>query len=102
MNLSELKQRINTTLSDEQLQVKLDDAQDFIFGYLNRSYENDSEPNRVKKVIAKYVESDLSFGVDGVKSESIGGMNQTFESLEERDNAFIKELAKLRLRKLMW
>lgn len=104
MQLEELKARIETGLTNEKLQVYLDDAIDFVCGYLNVTFGEDNEmPNRVKRVIAKYVESDISFdGVSGVVSETIGGMTQTFESKKERDKALRAELKATGLRKLRW
>lgn len=106
MTLNELKARVNVGETDnDTLQVRLDDATDFVCGYLNRTFdENDIEmPARVKRIIAKYVSAELAFaGTEGVKSESLAGMSQTFESRDERDNALKAELRATGLRKLRW
>lgn len=106
MTLDELKARIDVgTTEDGTLQVKLDDAVDFVCGYLNRTFDdNDIEmPARVKRIVAKYVGAELAFvGVEGIKSESLAGMSQTFESRDERDNALKAELRATGLRKLRW
>lgn len=102
MSLDDLKNRITTILEDDVLQVRLDDAIDFVCGYLNQEFTEDNPmPNRVKKIVAKYVESESMF-TDGVKSESIGGMSQVFESREERDKAFKSQLRATGLKKLRW
>lgn len=102
MTLDDLKNRITTTLEDATLQVRLDDATDFVCGYLNQEFTEDNPmPNRVKKIVAKYVESESMF-TDGVKSESIGGMSQVFESREERDKALKSQLRATGLKKLRW
>lgn len=104
MTLEELRARVSTDIEDASLQVKLDDAIDFVEGYLNQSFDDDNPMSgRVKRIIAKYVHSELSFdGAEGVKSESLAGMSQTFESREERDSAFKSLLRATRLRKLSW
>ena len=104
MTLEELRARVDTTVEDAPLQVKLDDAIDFVEGYLNQSFDDDNPmPGRVKRIIAKYVGSELSFdGAEGIKSETLAGMSQTFESREERDSAFKSLLRATRLRKLKW
>lgn len=103
MLLDDLKSRITTTLDDDALQIKLDDANDFVCGYLNNWFATEEMPNRVKRIIAKYVESEILFADNrGVKSETLGGMSQTFESSDERDKALKSELRATGLRKLVW
>lgn len=104
MTLDDLKARITVgTVNDATLQVKLDDAIDFVCGYLNNWFISEDMPNRVKSIVAKYVDSNILFAENtGVKSESIGGMSQTFETSEERDKALKKELRDTGLRRVVW
>ncbi|RUL56468.1 phage head-tail connector protein [Lysinibacillus antri] len=104
MNLNELKTLLPNTnnLSDAYLQLKLDEAVDFVKRVCNQDFTVDGVltlPASVKGIVAQYVDFELQ-GNAGIKSESIGGMSQTFDSVEERNNALIKKLSSLGLRKL--
>lgn len=102
MTLDELKIRINATADDLVLQTKLDDAIDFVCGYLHRTFNDEKPmPLKVKRIVAKYVQSELTL-TDGIKSESIDGLSQTFESKSERENAIKAELRSTGLRKFAW
>lgn len=103
MTLDELKGRINIppTIDDTKLQIRLDDAIDFVEKYLHRSFVEDM-PNCLKAIVAKHVQSEMYFRNDGVKTESIDGLSQTFESKDERDKALKVELRATGLRKLVW
>ena len=104
LNIDELKAllQIHDVSKDPFLILKLDEAIDFVCRVCNQDFKKDDTltlPAVAKGVVATYVQYELS-GNTGVKSESIGGMSQTFESSEERDNALIKRLGVAGLRKL--
>ncbi|GGA31119.1 phage head-tail connector protein [Psychrobacillus lasiicapitis] len=105
MKLNELKVLLQMTddySKDPFLTLKLEEAIEFVQSNCNQSFLLDGVltlPAVAKGVVASYVQYELN-GNTGVKSESIGGMSQTFESSEERDNALIKRLSMAGLRKL--
>lgn len=104
MNLNELKVLLEITddSKDAYLQLKLDEAIDFVKRVCNQEFIKDNKltlPAVAKGVIATYVQYELN-GNTGIKSESIAGMSQSFESSEERDNALINRLSVAGLRKI--
>ncbi|EWG12741.1 phage head-tail connector protein [Cytobacillus firmus] len=104
MNLDELKARlrISDTTQDEFLKVALDDAIDFVQRTCNRDFLIDGElklPPAAKSIAALYVSYEMVAN-PGIKSESIAGMSQTFESGEERDSALLAQLTSAGLRRI--
>lgn len=101
MELVELKQRLglneDDTSVDSRLQFALEDAIDFVNRNCNQTFIE--MPSAAKRVIAKFVQFELQ-GNNGIKSESMDGMSQTFESSEERNRALITELSRAGLRKI--
>lgn len=102
MDLDELKLRLGIPLDDasqdSKLTFMLEDAVDFVKRSCNNSFD-EGLPPVAKRVIAKYVQFDLSKN-DGIKSESIDGLSQTFESAEERNASLIAELSQAGLRRI--
>ncbi|MEK5148771.1 phage head-tail connector protein [Psychrobacillus sp. FSL K6-4615] len=104
MNINELKEllQIHDDSRDPFLTLKLAEAIDFVQGSCNQNFIKEDVltlPATAKGVIATYVQYELN-GNTGVKSESMAGMSQSFESSEERDNALIKRLSVAGLRKI--
>src|SRR5699024_3525050 len=99
MDLEELKLRldiaVDDTSNDDRLTLMLEDAIDFVRRICGREF--DPLPPTVKSVITKFVQYEYSGMNDGVVSESIGGMSQTFGSKEERDRSLTDELRRARL-----
>lgn len=106
MELTELKILLqlpeNDTSNDAYLEMKLGEAIDWVVRVCGQSFlVNDKMmlPRVAKGVVAQYVAFELQ-GNHGIKSESIGGMSQTFDSANERDSALISKLSQARLRKM--
>lgn len=106
MTLDELKKRLEIppedTSRDGYLEGILEEAIEWVQGACNQTFViNDvlTLPAVAKGIVAQYVGYELQ-GSAGIKSESIGGMSQTFDSVEERDQALISKLSKARLRKI--
>lgn len=100
MTLEELKVRldipIEDTSHDAKLILLLEDAIDFVVRTCNQTFfvnEVVTLPPIAQNVVAAFVRSELS-GNDGVTSESIGGMSQSFESSEVRNTALTSKLRK--------
>lgn len=89
MDLQELKTRlkISDDSQDESLELALEDAIDFAKTWCNNPFLNDEGeleiPSSVKKGIAMMVDIDRNT-TNGIESESIAGMNQTFTNSNER------------------
>lgn len=106
MKLGDLKQLLKMPLAesddDVYLQLKLVEAIEWVQGVCNQSFIVNGAlklPSVAKGVVAQYVAFELQ-GNTGIKSESIAGMSQAFDSAEERNNALIKKLGSAGLRKL--
>ncbi|MFC5541558.1 phage head-tail connector protein [Ureibacillus suwonensis] len=106
MTLDELKRRLQIpdedTSKDEYLQDVLEEAIEWVQCVCNQDFLVDGElklPSVAKSVIAQYVNFEMQNNA-GIKSESIGGMSQTFDSVEERNQALISKLSSAGLRKL--
>lgn len=106
MELIELKQRLqlptDDVSNDTYLQLQLDDAIEWVQMVCNQSFVYDGVlalPNVAKSVVAQYVAFELQ-GNTGIKSESIGGMTQTFDSATERNQSLISKLSAAGLRKV--
>lgn len=106
MELTELKILLqlpeSDTSNDAYLQMKLGEAIDWVIRVCGQSFLVDEVlmlPRVAKGVVAQYVAFELQ-GNHGIKSESIGGMSQTFDSASERDSALISKLSQARLRKV--
>lgn len=106
MTLPELKALLKIdaadTSNDAYLQLKLEEALEWVIGVCNQPFAHNgilSLPAVAKGVVAQYVAYDLQ-GNDGIKSESMAGMSQTFDSVDERNSALIKKLSQAGLRKL--
>lgn len=101
MTLEELKVRLGaTTASDEYLKFLLDDALVFVESACNQTFRDaETFPQGLSPIIAKYVKYELQ-GEDLVKSETIGGMSQTFTSKSELKQSLISDLSRLGLRKI--
>jgi hypothetical protein len=106
MTLDELKRRLQIpdedTSKDEYLQIVLEEAIGWVQNVCGQDFIVDGElrlPAVAKSVIAQYVSFELQNNA-GVKSESIGGMSQTFDSVDERNQALISKLSSAGLRKL--
>lgn len=106
MELTELKILIQMNQSDEStdayLKLKLNEAIEWVQGVCNQSFivnEVIKLPSIAKGIVAQYVLFELQ-GNTGIKSESIAGMSQAFDSAEERNDALIKKLSSAGLRKL--
>ncbi|WP_313150953.1 phage head-tail connector protein [Lysinibacillus capsici] len=105
MELTELKILLqlpeSDTGNDAYLKMKLGEAIDWVIRVCGQSFLIDDVlmlPRVAKGVVAQYVAFELQ-GNHGIKSESIGGMSQTFDSASERDSALISKLSQARLRK---
>lgn len=106
MELKELKILLqlpeSDTSNDAYLEMKLGEAIDWVVRVCGQSFlVNDKLmlPRVAKGVVAQYVAFELQ-GNHGIKSESIAGMSQTFDSINERDSALISKLSQARLRKM--
>ncbi|CAM5191367.1 phage head-tail connector protein [Lysinibacillus sphaericus] len=106
MELTELKILIQMNQSDESndtyLKLKLDEAIEWVQGACNQSFIVNGVlelPAVAKGVVAQYVAFELQ-GNAGIKSESIAGMSQSFDSADERNNTLVKKLSTAGLRKL--
>ncbi|UED81076.1 phage head-tail connector protein [Lysinibacillus sp. CD3-6] len=106
MELTELKILIQMNQSDEStdayLKLKLNEAIEWVQGVCNQSFIANGViklPSIAKGIVAQYVLFELQ-GNTGIKSESIAGMSQAFDSAEERNDALIKKLSSAGLRKL--
>lgn len=106
MDLTELKQRLqiptNDTTNDTYLQIQLTDAIDWVKRVCNQDFMVNNVltlPNTAKSVVAQYVAFEVQ-GNSGVKSESIGGMSQSFDSVAERNQSLISKLSAAGLRKI--
>lgn len=106
MKLTELKTLIqmkeSETTNDTYLQLKLEEAIEWVQGVCNQSFTVNGVlelPAVAKGVVAQYVAFELQ-GNTGIKSESIAGMSQAFDSAEERNNTLIKKLGSAGLRRL--
>lgn len=106
MELQELKTRLQMeqteTANDAYLQLQLDDAIEWVQRVCNQSFivgDTLTLPNTAKSVVAQCVAFELQ-GNAGIKSESIGGMSQTFDSVAERNQSFISKLSAAGLRKV--
>lgn len=100
MTLEELKVRldipIEDTSRDAKLKLLLVDAIDFVVRTCNQTFlVNDivTLPPTAQNVVAAFVRSEFS-GNDGVTSESIGGMSQSFESSDVRNSSLTSKLRK--------
>ncbi|MGE8037889.1 hypothetical protein [Lysinibacillus sp. NPDC093692] len=90
------------TSNDAYLQLKLEEGIEWVQGVCNQSFIVNGAlklPSVAKGVVAQYVAFELQ-GNTGIKSESIAGMSQAFDSAEERNNTLIKKLGSAGLRKL--
>jgi len=88
--------------TDAYLKLKLNEAIEWVQGVCNQSFivnEVIKLPSIAKGIVAQYVLFELQ-GNTGIKSESIAGMSQAFDSAEERNDALIKKLSSAGLRKL--
>lgn len=101
MTIDELKLRLGkTSATDEQLLLLLDDAMTHITRVCNRSFTpQELKDYGLHPMIAKYVRYELE-AEDLVKSETIGGMTQTFHTKDDLLQSFTSELSRLGLRKL--
>ncbi|WP_341320830.1 phage head-tail connector protein [Solibacillus sp. FSL H8-0523] len=106
MELQELKTRLQMeqteTANDAYLQLQLNDAIEWVQRVCNQSFIVDyalTLPNTAKSVVAQYVAFEMQ-GNAGIKSESIGGMSQTFDSATERNQSLISKLSAAGLRKV--
>lgn len=106
MELQELKIRLQMDqteiANDAYLQMQLSDAIEWVQRVCNQSFivnEVLTLPNTAKSVIAQYVAFEMQ-GNAGIKSESIGGMSQTFDGVTERNQSLISKLSAARLRKV--
>lgn len=101
MTLDELKVRLgDVTATDDQLHYLLEDAVIFVESACGRTFPLDETfPKELKPIITKYIRYELA-GDEMVKSESIGGMTQTYNDKEDLRKSLISELSRLRLRKL--
>lgn len=100
MTLEELKIRLDIpvedTSQDEKLILLLVDAIDFVVRTCNQSFLSNEVvalPPTAQNVVAAFVRNEIS-GNDGVTSESIGGMSQSFESSDARNIALTSKLRK--------
>lgn len=100
MTLEELKVRLDISIEDTsrdaKLQLLLADAIDFVVRTCNQSFlvnEVVTLPPTAQNVVAAFVRSELS-GNDGITSESIGGMSQSFESSDVRNSSLTSKLRK--------
>lgn len=100
MTLEELKVRLDIPLEDTSRDAKLIlllvDAIDFVVRTCNQTFlVNDvvTFPPIAQNVVAAFIRSELS-GNEGVTSESIGGMSQSFESSDDRNAALTSKLRK--------
>lgn len=106
MTLDELKRRLQIPAEDaskdEYLQIVLEEAIGWVQNVCGQDFIVDGElrlPAVAKGVIAQYVNFEMQNNA-GIKSESIGGMSQTFDSVDERNQALISKLSSVGLRKL--
>lgn len=106
MELTELKVLIQMKESDVSndtyLKLKLDEAIEWVQGACNQTFLVDGALKLsavAKGVIAQYVLYELQ-GNSGIKSESIAGMSQSFDSADERNSALMKKLGSAGLRKI--
>lgn len=106
MELTELKVLIqiaeSDTSNDAYLKLKLDEAIEWVQEACNQSFLIDGVlklPAVAKGVVAQYVLYELQ-GNSGIKSESIAGMSQSFDSADERNSALTKKLGSGGLRKI--
>lgn len=104
MDINELKVllQINDDSLDPFLAIKLEEAIDFVRSACNQDFMKNEVivlPAVAKGVVASYVQFEMNSNT-GVKSESIAGMSQTFETSEERDRALISKLSAAGLRLL--
>ena len=106
MDLQELKTRLQMdqtdTTNDTYLQLQLNDAIDWVQHVCNQSFMVNGVltlNNVAKSVVAQYVSFEIQ-GNAGIKSESIGGMSQTFDSFTERNQSLIRKLSSAGLRKV--
>ncbi len=98
MDLEELKVRLDISTDDDSQDAKLslflEDAIDFVNRVCGQDFK--ALPPTAKSVVEKYIREEIA-GNNGVVSESIGGMSQSFETKEQRDKALIDTLRKARL-----
>ncbi|MFJ7841589.1 phage head-tail connector protein [Lysinibacillus sphaericus] len=106
MNLNDLKVLLKMPLTESEedayLRLKLDEAIGWVQGTCNQSFIVNGVlelPAVAKGVVAQYVAFELQ-GNTGIKSESMAGMSQSFDSADERNNTLIKKLSTAGLRKL--
>lgn len=100
MQLSELKTRLEPiVIEDAKLQLLLDDAIAFVETVCNRKFSLDNFPKQLSPIITKYVRYELEHDAT-VKSESIGGMSQTFTSRDELTNQLVDDLSYTGLRRV--
>lgn len=100
MQLSELKTRLDPIIvEDEKLQLLLDDAIAFVETTCNRKFSLGDFPRQLAPIITKYVRYELEHDAT-VKSESIGGMSQTFTSKDELTNQLVNDLSYTGLRRV--
>jgi len=106
MILEELKIRLQIptedTSNDAYLTLILEDAISFVQTACNNDFMVNGVlilPTAAKNVVAQYVAFELQ-GNTGIKSESIGGMSQTFDSANERNNVLISKLSAAGLRRI--
>lgn len=106
MKLQELKTRLQMEQTDEAndtyLQTQLDDAIEWVQRVCNQPFIVDGVltlPNVVKSVVTQYVAFELQ-GNAGIKSESIGGMSQSFDSVSERNQSLMHKLSSAGLRRV--
>lgn len=106
MNLNDLKVLLKMpsteSENDAYLQLMLEEAIEWVQGVCNQSFKVKGVlelPAVAKGVVAQYVAFELQ-GNTGIKSESIAGMSQAFDSAEERNNTLIKKLGSAGLRRL--
>ena len=99
MDLAELKIRLELSeddVSDEKLQIDLDDAIDEVQRMCKQDFIVDGTlklPPTVKKAVAKLVGYELS-STDGVKQETYGDTSFTYLSTEELKSSIYDDLSK--------
>lgn len=99
MTLDELKVRLDLTGKDNEQDVKLklllDDAIDFVKRACNQNFSDETGalklPGPAKMAVTMLVDGELNHS-NGVTSESIGGMSQSFETSSDRHKKVIDTL----------
>lgn len=85
MTVDELKARIDVdaSVSDDNLQIRIDDTAEYIMKDLNNKFLNDKGvtvlPGAIKKAIAKMINLDMTVQ-DGISSQSVEGLSVSYQT----------------------